>query len=132
MKLRDLFENKTAQAKFDAVVYNPKTVFFHESPGLVWESFYDHGIEDNAVFCTVNKESNFVVGDKTIICFHIPKGNKVLISPDMRYEGVDDLVQEHPKIAGADVSINRNIPSAWILSIEEETVNGKMTRHSLD
>lgn len=114
---------------FDAVVKSPKTVFCHESPSQ-WRSFMK-GITDETTFATVGKASNFVSSnEKTRIWFKVPK--RVAISPDMRYESYEQLVQEHPKIIGADVAINSKIPLSWILRIEEVKNGSTITQYSID
>lgn len=130
MKLKELSESGSAQEKFDAVVYNKRTRFCHESEAPA-KDFYETGITDLSTFCTVNKESNFVTApSKTRIWFWLPRG--AMVVPDMRYDDVEDLVEQHPQINGADVSINTPISIKWIERIETVTAKGTIVNWNVD
>lgn len=131
MKVFELFglnddedENRPSKKKFDAVVKDRFTKFCHESPAG-WRSFVKSGITDETVFCTVNQVSNFVTGEKTRIWFKLPTNRNIMVTPDMRYESYDQVLEEHPKITGADVAVNSNVPLAWIFKISSVDANGR-------
>lgn len=103
-------------------------IAYHEAPGHVADSFRKKGIEgDYGVFATIGQPSGFITGEKkTIVAFKIPSHHNTPehIAPDMRYDPDNphkDLLDQHPDLKGADISINdEHIPPHRIVSIEEK------------
>lgn len=137
MKIQELFDNEKegpeeiqARKLFESVVYSKHTRFCHESPEN-YKEFMVKGITDESTFARVNEVSNFVFSlEKTRIWFLAPPN--VLIQPDWRYESYEHLVQESPKITGADVVFNSKIPLKYILNITHVTPKGSIVMYNID
>ena len=134
-KLKDfVLENKNneknAENKFRYTLrtMHPDGVhIYHETPGHVANSIKQKGLIDsqdspNTIYGTIGQTSGFVnTPKKTITHFVIPHSlSHRLIHHDMRYDGYNHLMSEHPNAKGADISINASkIPISWIKSIKE-------------
>ena len=118
-------ESHAERSFYSKLQQTPNVEFYHESPGDVSESMSKNGIKGTyGTFATIGKPSNFVTTPvKTIVKFVVPKSELNHISPDMRYDGYRDLMEQHPNLIGSDVGFGRNIPPSWIKDIQ--VVNNK-------
>jgi|WetSurMetagenome_2_1015567.scaffolds.fasta_scaffold01454_9 hypothetical protein len=94
---------------------------YHETPLENVVNIMKSGLKNDSNFATIQTPSNFVISkSKAIVKISIPKNKWHYLSPDMRYDPEDalnDIIKQHPKLIGADVSYNDQIPVKSIVNI---------------